>query len=211
MGDKKQALILVDIQKDFMPDGPLPTAGGYEVVPVANRLIPQFEIVAATQDWHPPDHVSFASNHEGKQPHDVIDAPRGLKQELWPDHCIRESEGAEFVEGLDIERIDRVFRKGTDPEIDSYSGFFDNGHEKKTGLGDWLKEREVTDVYLVGVATDVCVKFTALDARQLGFETYVVEDGTRGVEGRPGDIARALDEMRRAGCRIVRSEQVRAA
>lgn len=211
MGEKNEALILVDIQKDFMPDGPLPTVDGYEVVPVANRLIPKFEIVAATQDWHPPDHVSFASNHEGRQPHDVIDAPRGLKQELWPDHCVQGSEGADFVEGLDAGRVDRVFRKGTDPEIDSYSGFFDNGHEKKTGLGDWLKERGVTDVYLVGVATDVCVKFTALDARELGFETHVIEDGTRGVEGRPGDVARALDEMREAGCQVVRSEQVQAA
>ncbi|MFW6067805.1 MAG: bifunctional nicotinamidase/pyrazinamidase [Myxococcota bacterium] len=204
----ERALILVDIQKDFMPDGPLPTRGGYEVVPVVKELVPRFETVVATQDWHPPNHVSFASNHEGKEPFDRIEAPYGLTQVLWPDHCVQGSPGADFVSGLPMDRVQQVFRKGTDPDIDSYSGFFDNGHKKKTGLGDWLRDRGVSDVYVTGVATDVCVKFTALDARELGFETFVVEDATRGVEENPGDVARALEEMRQAGCRIVRAEDV---
>lgn len=204
----KKALVLVDIQKCFMPDGPLPTQDGYAVVPVANRLAPRFEVVAATQDWHPPDHVSFASNHAGKKPFEKIEAPYGLEQVLWPDHCVQGTKGAELVDDLDLRPVKAIFRKGTDREIDSYSGFFDNGHRRKTGLGDWLKGLEVTHVYLVGVATDVCVKLTALDARELGFETFVVEDGTRGVEAQEGDIARALKEMREAGCHVVQSADV---
>jgi nicotinamidase/pyrazinamidase len=201
------ALILVDIQNDFMPDGSLPTRDGYQVVPVANALQPYFDLIVATKDWHPPDHVSFASQHEGKQPFQVIKVGE-LDQTLWPDHCVQQSEGAELVRGLDTSRVQKVFEKGTDPQIDSYSGFFDNAHQRSTGLGDWLREQGVTDVYLVGVATDVCVKFTALDARQLGFETHVVEDGVRGVEAQPGDSAKALEEMKRAGAHLLTSDDI---
>lgn len=203
-----RALILVDIQKGFMPGGPLPTKDGYGVVPVANHLAPKFEVVAATQDWHPANHVSFASNHDGRAAFEKIDAPHGLEQVLWPDHCVQGTEGAGFADGLDLGPVQAIFRKGMDPDIDSYSGFYDNGHRRKTGLGDWLLGFDVTDVYLVGVATDVCVKFTALDARQLGFETYVVEDGTRGVEAQEGDIAKALDDMREAGCHVLSSSDL---
>ncbi|MGM0576415.1 MAG: bifunctional nicotinamidase/pyrazinamidase [Myxococcota bacterium] len=201
------ALILIDIQKDFMPGGPLPTKRGDEIVAGVNKLQERFPLVVATQDWHPPDHGSFASNHEGREPMDVVDL-HGLEQILWPDHCVQDSDGARFVDGLSTARVEAIFRKGMDPEIDSYSGFFDNGHRKKTGLGDYLRGRGVEDVWICGVATDVCVKFTALDARELGFRTRVIEDATRGVEAQEGDIRKALDHLRERGCEIVRSPDV---
>jgi len=203
-----RALILVDLQNDFVPGGALPVPGGDEVVPAANRLQEKFELVVATQDWHPPDHGSFAANHPGKNPGDVVEL-NGLEQILWPVHCVRETEGAAFVPGLNTERIERVFRKGTDPGIDSYSGFFDNGHRKDTGLGDYLRSRDVTEVYVLGLATDYCVKFTALDARMLGFDTFLVEDACRGVNLNPGDVEKAVAEMRSAGVVVVGSTDVR--
>lgn len=201
------ALILVDIQNDFIPGGALPTRDGAEVVPVANRLIPQFALVVATQDWHPQDHGSFASNHPGRKPGEFIELG-GIDQILWPDHCVQGAEGADFHPELDMSKVDHVVRKGTDPEIDSYSGFFDNGHRKATGLADYLREQGVSRVWVMGLATDYCVKFTALDALRLDFETFVIEDGCRGVELAPGDIARALDDMRAAGATVTTSDQV---
>ena len=133
----------------------------------------------------------------------------GLPQVLWPDHCVQGSRGAAFASALEMNRVETIFRKGTDPGIDSYSGFFDNGHRKSTGLGDYLRGRGATDVYVLGLATDYCVKFTALDARKLGFRTFLVQDGSRGVELRPGDVERAVDEMREAGVEIVQSTQLR--
>ena len=197
----KRALLLVDIQNDFLPGGALAVARGDEVVPVANAVQSRFELVVATQDWHPANHGSFASQYEGKKPGDLIELA-GMPQVLWPDHCVQGSFGAEFHRDLDRSRIAKVFRKGTDPEIDSYSGFFDNGHRKSTGLGDYLREQRVTDVYLLGLATDYCVRWTALDAVQLGFKTHVIADGVRGVELTAGDIAKAIDEMRAAGVAI---------
>ena len=204
-----KALILVDIQKDFLPGGALAVPGGDEVVPVANRLIDNsvFDLVIASKDWHPPDHVSFAEQHEGKRPGDVIDL-NGIRQTLWPAHCVQETPGAEFAPGLFAERTDRIVLKGDDRDIDSYSAFFDNGHRKTTGLADYLKEHDVTEVYLVGLATDVCIKFTALDARELGLETFVIEDGCRGVDLNPGDVHEALDEMRAAGVQIIPSTRL---
>ena len=203
----KRALILVDIQNDFIPGGSLAVAGGDEVVPVANRLQPLFDLVVATQDWHPQSHGSFASNHPGRKPGERIELA-GLPQVLWPDHCVQGSRGAEFHRDLDLSRVAKVFRKGTDPAIDSYSGFFDNGHRKATGLGDYLRDEKVMDVYVMGLATDYCVKWTALDAIQLGFRTHLIEDGSRGVELSKGDVAAAIDEVRRAGGDIVRSDEV---
>jgi nicotinamidase/pyrazinamidase len=203
----KRALVLVDIQNDFMPDGALPTQDGYDVVPVANALAQHFEIVVATKDWHPPGHISFASSHEGKEPFDTIEL-HGAQQTLWPDHCVQNTKGAELVPDLKIEPIQEIVEKGVDPEVDSYSGFFDNQKMRATGLGDWLKDRGVTDVYLVGVATDVCVLFTALDARELGFETWLVRDGTRGVEAQEGDVERAIGRMKEVGVRVIDSEDV---
>jgi nicotinamidase/pyrazinamidase len=200
----KEALILVDIQYDFMPGGALPVADGDAIVPVANRLQPRFDLVVATQDWHPANHGSFASSHPGRKPGELAELG-GSPQVLWPDHCVQGSHGAELHRDLDLSRVARVFRKGTDPEVDGYSGFFDNGRRNATGLGDYLREQQVTDVYVMGLAADYCVKWTALDALQLGFRTHLVEDGTRGVELRPGDVAAAVDEMRRAGIAITSS------
>lgn len=204
----KRVLILTDIQYDFLPGGALAVPEGDAVVPVANALQPRFELVVATQDWHPPNHGSFASQHAGRKPGDVIELA-GQPQVLWPDHCVQHSHGAEFHRDLDVSRVAQVFRKGTDPAIDSYSGFFDNGHRKSTGLDDYLRRDGVTDVYIVGLATDYCVKWSALDAVRLGFRTYVIEDGTRAVELAPGDSARALDEMRAAGVTVTTSAEVR--
>ena len=201
------ALLLVDIQNDFVPGGALAVPEGDQVVPVANRLMDAFKLVAATQDWHPPDHGSFASQHTGRRIGDVVEL-NGIEQILWPDHCIQDSPGADFAAGLDTGRIDRVIQKGTDPGIDSYSGFFDNGRRRATALNDVLRSAGVTRVYLMGLATDYCVKFTALDARKQGFETYLVEEGVRGVELAPGDCAQAIDMMHAAGVRVVRSDEV---
>jgi len=198
------ALVLVDIQNDFLPGGALAVPRGDEVVEVANWLVDQFELVVATRDWHPANHGSFASQHEGSQIGDVIDL-NGLEQILWPDHCVQHTPGAAFAAGLRIDRAERVFPKGTDPEIDSYSGFFDNAHRKSTGLGDYLRQRDVDAVCIVGLATDYCVKFTALDSLREGFKTTVVLDGIRGVEVEPGDVDAALQELRDAGVRLAHS------
>lgn len=199
------ALILVDLQNDFCPGGALPVPEGDRVIPVVNRLVPRFDLVVATQDWHPPDHGSFAANHPGRKVGELIDL-NGLPQILWPVHCVRNTPGAEFHPGLDRSRVVRVFQKGIDPGIDSYSGFFDNGRRKSTGLGDFLRERRVTDVFMCGLATDYCVKCTALDAAGLGFRAHLIEDACRGVELQPGDVARATAEMRAAGVVILHSE-----
>ena len=191
------ALLIIDIQNDFTPatgatgsappkaDGALAVPDGNAVVPIANRLMGRFDLVVATQDWHPPDHGSFASQHPG---HDVGDTT-----------------GAEFVAAIDHLRIQHVARKGTDRHIDSYSGFFDNGQRNATGLGDHLKQKGVRNVYLLGLATDYCVKFTALDAVQLGFRCHLIEDGCRGVNLKAGDVDEALRQMRNGGVRVIRS------
>ena len=202
-----KALILVDLQNDFCSVGSLAVRGGDLVVPVANRTQPCFDLVVATQDWHPSDHGSFATNHPGKAPGDVIELD-GLQQVLWPTHCVQGCPGADFHGDLDRRRIDKVFSKGTDPRIDSYSGFFDNGHRKPSGLGEYLKEKGISDVYVLGLATDYCVKFTALDAVDMGFQTYLVEDGCRGVNLNPGDAQRAVEEMKRCGVHVVQSSEL---
>lgn len=195
------ALILVDIQNDFVPGGALAVREGDRIVPVANQLVEQFDLVVATQDWHPADHGSFAANHAGRSVGEVINL-HGLPQVLWPVHCVQNTPGAAFVPTLRVEKIEQVFRKGIDSNIDSYSGFFDNGRRRATGLGGFLKERGVRGVFVMGLATDYCVRYTALDAHSLGFEVTLIEDGCRGVELHPGDIAKAVDEMRQAGVRI---------
>jgi nicotinamidase/pyrazinamidase len=204
----KSALILVDIQNDFLPGGALPVPDGDEVIPVANRLARRFELVVATQDWHPPSHVSFAVNHPGRKPGDVIYID-GLKQVLWPVHCVQNTPGAQFPPALDTSRIAHVFRsKGADPVVDSYSGFFDNARKHATGLEAYLRKGGVEAVYLLGLATDYCVQATALDALSLGFRTYVVEDGCRAVDLKLGDGRRAIERMMSAGVRIVRSNEI---
>jgi nicotinamidase/pyrazinamidase len=206
----ERVLVLVDIQNDFCPGGALPVPDGDAVVPVANRLIPQFELVVATQDWHPENHGSFAVNHLGLKVGDFIEL-NGQRQILWPVHCVQNTHGAAFALGLDVAKIEKIFPKGTDAGVDSYSGFFDNGHLKSTGLGDYLKEQHVQDVYIMGLATDYCVKFTALDARQLGFNTFLIEDGCRGINLNPGDVDEAINEMGRAGVAVIKGESIRVA
>jgi len=201
------ALLVIDIQIDFCPGGALEVADGDQVIPVANRLIDQFELVVATQDWHPGNHKSFAANHPWRYPGQVIDL-NGLDQILWPIHCVQGSFGAEFAPGLDTGQFERIFTKGTDPEIDSYSGFFDNGHRKATGMGEYLKEKDVDTVYVVGLAADYCVKFTVLDALELGFKTYLVTDGTRGVNLEPDDTEKALKEMSEKGAILIDSADI---
>jgi nicotinamidase/pyrazinamidase len=201
------ALILTDLQNDFCPGGALAVPEGDQALAVANRLPGHFALVVATQDWHPANHGSFAANHPGKHPGEVIELA-GLPQVLWPVHCVEGTPGAEFHPALDRSRIARVFRKGTDPTIDSYSGFFDNGHRKSTGLGEYLKDQGATEISVCGLATDYCVKFTAFDAIDLGFKTHLIEDASRGVNLRPGDVAAAITQMRAKGVIVVQSATI---
>ncbi len=274
----KKALILVDIQNDFLPGGALAVPDGDKVVPVANDLIERFgsvpyrcssggwhgqvedlavkggatdvkggakdvkggitakphfvrfdratystthfatnvhqtkrdrPLIVATQDWHPVGHGSFAGRHSDRKVGDVIDL-NGLEQILWPDHCVQGTAGADLAAALKTDRIDKVFRKGTDAGIDSYSGFFDNGRRKSTGLGEYLKDRGVEEVFICGLATDYCVKATALDAVGLGFRTYLIKDACRGVNLNPGDVDKAIEEMKSGGVRIIESDDLRA-
>jgi nicotinamidase/pyrazinamidase len=202
-----KALIITDIQNDFCPGGALAIREGDNIVPIINKLQARFDLVVATQDWHPLGHGSFAANQPGKKIGELIDL-NGLPQILWPVHCVENTPGADFHPGLDRGRIARVFHKGADPGIDSYSAFFDNGHRKATGLGEYLKEQGVDEVYLCGLATDYCVKFTALDAVDLGFKTFVIEDACRGVNLRPGEVERAIGEMRAKGVEVFSSEEL---
>ncbi|HWB12903.1 MAG TPA: bifunctional nicotinamidase/pyrazinamidase [Pirellulales bacterium] len=201
------ALVLVDLQNDFLPGGALGVPGADHVIPLANRLQANFDLVVATQDWHPPDHVSFAANHPGKHVGDVIDVD-GRPQQLWPVHCVQHSHGAALATGLDTGRIAHRIYKGTNPRIDSYSGFFDNARQHSTGLNEYLRSKGVTKVYLAGLATDYCVKFTALDARQLGFDVVVLRDACRGIDAVAGDVERAIEEASAAGVKILLSDQL---
>ncbi|HVS71494.1 MAG TPA: bifunctional nicotinamidase/pyrazinamidase [Phycisphaerae bacterium] len=202
-----EALLLIDLQNDFLPTGALPVPGGDQVLPIANALMPRFTQVFATQDWHPANHASFAANHPGKKPGDLIDLD-GLPQILWTAHCVANSPGADFAPALDRSRISRIVRKGSDPRVDSYSGFFDNGHRHATSLDADLRARNISSLYILGLATDYCVKFTALDARQLGYTVHLVLDGCRGVNLQTGDVDAAIEEMRRAGVLITTSADI---
>ena len=202
-----RTLLLIDLQRDFCPGGALAVPEGNAVVPIVNALMMRFEHVVATQDWHPANHSSFAANHLWRKPGQVIEI-NGLEQVLWPIHCVQESFGASFHPDVHTEGIDRTFVKGTDPMIDSYSGFFDNGHRKDTGLGTYLKAQGTTAVYIAGLATDYCVKYSALDAVQLGFDTFVVQDACRGVNLEAGDDARAFEEMAARGVQLITSSEL---
>ncbi len=202
-----RALIVVDIQNDFLPGGALAVNEGHLIIPVVNGLMSKFELVVATQDWHPANHQSFASNHSEKEVGEVVDL-YGLPQILWPDHCVQHSRGAEFSDDLNTSAFSQVFQKGTDPRVDSYSGFFDNGRKNDTGMADYLKTKKVSHVYVVGLATDYCVKYTALDAVSVGFKTSVVSDATRAVNLQPEDYNTALQDMSKAGVLIVESKDI---
>lgn len=196
-----RALLLVDIQNDFLPDGALPVPDGQAVVEVANRLMLEYDLVVATQDWHPAEHKSFASRHLDRQIGETVNL-EGIEQTLWPDHCVQHSRGAELAPGLNSDGIHHVVPKGTDHAIDNYSGFFDNARRKSTGLEKLLRDHGVDEVHILGLATDYCVKATALDAVELGFRTVLLTEGIRGVELNAGDCQRAIEEMRAAGVEI---------
>ncbi|KXX70134.1 bifunctional nicotinamidase/pyrazinamidase [Flammeovirga sp. SJP92] len=202
-----RALLIVDVQNDFVAGGALEVPEGNQIIPTINKISSKFDLVVATKDWHPQEHLSFADNHEGKELGQIIDL-NGLPQILWPIHCVQHSEGSEFVSSLDTTNIDAVYKKGTDISIDSYSAFFDNGKRKDTGLNDYLKNKGVTEVYITGLATDYCVKFTALDAISCGFKTFLIEDATKGVNLKPNDVQNAITDMKVSGIRVIHSEEV---
>lgn len=196
----------VDIQNDFMPGGPLGIEGGDTIIPAVNRCLNRFQHVVLTQDWHPPEHISFASRHPGKNPHDTVRTEYG-EQTLWPDHCVVGSEGASFHPDLDVHRANMILRKGHSPYLDSYSGFFENDGSTRTGLAGYLRDRFLDTVFIGGLATDVCVLHTALDGRRLDFTVYVIEDAVRGLDIN-GSLARAWRQMEMRGVRRIFLEKL---
>ncbi len=200
-----QALLIVDVQNDFLPGGNLAVSHGNEIIPVINDLITKFDLVVATQDWHPQNHSSFASNHPGKKPFEEIKV-KGKMQTLWPDHCVQGSHGAEFPEGLNTNVIEAIFRKGTHPEVDSYSAFYDNDRKKSTGLKDYLIGKGVDTLYVCGLAGDICVYFTMLDAILTGIPTVLVYDAAAPLD--EVVYGKQLDQIFSLGGSIIRAVKV---
>jgi len=200
-----KTLIITDVQRDFMPGGALGISGANFIIPTINQLIPKFDHVVAVRDWHPSGHVSFASTH-GKRVGETVQIGE-IEQILWPDHCIQESRGAQLADGLQTERIEAIFGKGTDPLIDSYSAFFDTNRHRSTGLADFLKDHKLKDLYFVGVATDYCVLYSVLDALELGFKVTVILDACRSINRRLGDETRAIDAMKAKGAKMAAAEK----
>ena len=195
-----QALIVIDVQKDFCPGGALAVEGGDQVVEGINALMPEADAVILTQDWHPAGHSSFASTHEGRAPYDMVEMPYG-PQVLWPDHCIQGSLGARFHTNLQIDRADMILRKGFNPAIDSYSAFFENDHETPTGLEGYLRTRGIERLVMVGLALDFCVNFSAVDAARLGFDVEVRQGLCRAID-LDGSLAAAQRGMKEAGVKL---------
>lgn len=193
-----KALLLIDLQNDFLDGGALAVSDANAIIPVAQELIKRFDLVVATQDWHPENHESFAVQHEGHDLFEVIDL-HGLPQCLWPVHCVQGSQGAAFSADIDLTQIDKIVQKGTDLSIDSYSGFADNGHRKETVLHQFLQSKNVDTLYIMGLATDYCVKFTVLDALAKEYKVFLVVDGCRGVNQSPNDSEDAIRELEQAG------------
>lgn len=202
----RDVLVVVDMQYDFLPGGSLAVAGGDEIVPLINTLARRFTNVVLTQDWHPADHISFASQHAGRQAYEMIELSYG-PQVLWPDHCIWDSHGAAITADLDIPHAQLIIRKGYNREIDSYSGFQEADRETTTGLAGYLNERNANRLYVVGLATDFCVGWTAIDAAAAGFDVTVIEDATRAIDSN-GSLARAWEDMAEAGVERVMSKDV---
>lgn len=201
-----RALVIVDVQNDFLPGGALAVPHGDEIIPLINALAQKFDLIVATQDWHPRNHGSFADVHVRRAGDRIL--LDGLEQLLWPVHCVAETEGAALSPLLDKNRFSAIFHKGVDPLVDSYSTFHDNGHKRSTGLAEFLSAHDVEEVYLVGLATDYCVKYSALDSLHAGFRTFVIEDACRGIDLNPGDSQEALNELKDAGAVILRSDQI---
>jgi nicotinamidase/pyrazinamidase len=200
-----KALLLVDVQNDFMPGGSLEVPQGNMIVPLINRLQKYFDLVVVTQDWHPQNHKSFASNHANKKPFEEIDLQR-MKQTLWPDHCVQGTKGADFHPDLNINKIAAIFRKGMDPEIDSYSGFYDNGHQISTGLSGYLKEKGITEIHFCGLAADICVYYTIKDSLKEGFSATLIEDASRPLNN--DAFVGIKSELRKMGVRIINSHEI---
>lgn len=200
-----KVLVLIDVQNDFMPGGALAVPKGDEIVPLINKLQEKFDLVIATQDWHPTGHASFASSHEGKMEFEVIKLD-GLDQVMWPEHCIQNTQGAEFHPDLNTSRIEAIFRKGTNKKIDSYSGFYDNAHLKSTGLSGYLKEKKVEELYFAGLAAEYCVYFSIIDALGEGFKSILIEDATRALNNDEFEKAR-IDILRKGG-KVIKSTEL---
>lgn len=201
-----RALLIIDVQNDFCPGGRLPVPDGDAVVPIINRLIDDFDRVVLTQDWHTPNHSSFASSHPGKKPYETIELPYG-EQVLWPDHCVRGTDGAAFHSDLRTDCVQLIIRKGFRPDIDSYSAFYENDHQTATGLTGYLRERGIDVLYIAGLAQDFCVQWSALDGRKQGFDIYVIEDATRAIDTN-GSRERGMRRMRNSDVRFISSEEV---
>ena len=202
----RDVLVVVDVQYDFLPGGSLAVAGGDEIVPLINTLAKKFTNVVFTQDWHPADHISFASQHAGKAPFETIELPYGT-QVLWPDHCMWNTHGAELSADLDIPHGQLIIRKGYNRTIDSYSGFQEADRETLTGLAGYLNERDVDRLYIVGLATDFCVGWTAIDGAAAGFDVTVIEDATRAIDN-AGSLERAWADMAEAGVERIQSKDI---
>lgn len=203
---QKKALLIVDIQNDFCPGGALAVPEGDAVIPIINGISGRFEKVVATQDWHPEDHMSFAVQH-GLKEYDVITL-KGIEQVLWPVHCVPGTWGAEFHKDFDTRPIDLIIRKGTNREIDSYSTFLENDKKTATGLHYYLKGLEIEKIYLSGLATDYCVYFSAIDARNYGFDVHVIIDATRGIDVPKGSIEKAIQHMKERGVHIISHDKL---
>jgi len=195
-----KTLIIVDAQIDFMPGGALEVKHGDDIIPVINKIIPEFDLVVATQDWHPENHKSFASNHKDKDPFDSISL-NGLQQTLWPDHCVQGTNGASFHQQLNMNAVEAIFRKGMDAEIDSYSGFYDNGHQKTTGLDGYLRVKGADELYFCGLAADICVYYTMLDALKENFKVNLLKNATKPLNLE--DFLKQIDELQAKGVKII--------
>jgi nicotinamidase/pyrazinamidase len=200
------ALLIIDIQNDFCPDGALAVKSGDSIIPIINNLAARFEHIILTQDWHPYGHSSFASVHPNKHPYDIIQMDYG-SQVLWPDHCVQGSKGAAFHPDLNTTHAQLIIRKGFRKSIDSYSAFFENDHRTATGLTGYLKNSGIDTLYLTGIATDFCVKWSAIDGISEGFNVYVVEDATKGID-LEGSLAAAWEEMKKAGVKVIHSSDI---
>ena len=205
--EQTSALLIIDVQNDFCRGGALAVSDGDAVVGVINRIAPLFRVAVATQDWHPADHCSFASQHTSKKPLDTIKRD-GILQVLWPDHCVQGTSGAALHAGLNTGPVDLIIRKGANPKLDSYSGFFENDRTTATGLDYYLKGMGLIDLYICGLATDYCVYYTTGDAIRLGYHTHVVVDGCRGVDFPEGNVDSALADLEKAGGRLITSDHI---
>jgi nicotinamidase/pyrazinamidase len=200
-----KTLVIIDVQNDFLPGGPLEVPEGNKIIPVINKIENYFDLIVATQDWHPADHRSFASNHMYKKPYDRVFL-RGTEQILWPDHCIQGSSGAELHKDIETKKIAAIFRKGMDPETDSYSGFYDNNHVLTTGLAGYLREKGTSEIHFCGLAADICVYYSILDSISEGFTAILVEDASRPLY--PDKFDDVKCELAKLGVRIVSSNEL---